>query len=72
MATVVDKSEPLSCPFCDGTARLESVLRDGYAEIPNDPNAKAYYYTCNSCASVGGWGKSGTSALKLWNMRTTK
>jgi Lar family restriction alleviation protein len=62
---------PLPCPFCgDVTVMLNDELRPGYAECPNDPDARAYYYSCNSCAAHGGWGKSATSALRYWNMRT--
>lgn len=61
---------PLPCPFCGGRAQLGSEQRDGYAQWPHDPDARAYYYVCDSCAAVGGWGKSETSALRMWNMRS--
>jgi Lar family restriction alleviation protein len=62
---------PLPCPFCGETKiHLGSVLRDGYATFQDDPDARAYYYICNSCACQGGWAKSATGALKHWNMRT--
>ncbi len=64
------ESIPLSCPFCAGQPRVTSVLRDGYAKHQDDPAARAYFYTCKSCAASGGWGKSEGTALTYWNMRT--
>jgi Lar family restriction alleviation protein len=61
---------PLPCPFCGGTPSLNKELRPGYAEYLDDPDAHAFFYSCNSCAAVGGWMKSETSALRMWNMRT--
>lgn len=56
------------CPFCGGRAELRKQLRDGH-----EPDAiEAHAYVCDSCACVGGWGKSETSALRLWNMRTAE
>ncbi len=60
----------LSCPFCNGKARLEKTLRDGYDLWKDDPDAYAYFCICNSCAAQGGWGKSEGSGIKSWNMRT--
>jgi Lar family restriction alleviation protein len=51
------------CPFCGGSSRLCSSLRDGHDD------ARAFYYTCDSCAAVGGWAKSETAAIRMWNMR---
>lgn len=63
-------SSPLrSCPFCGGRPSLGSVLREGYEQIPEDPDARAYYYVCDSCAATGGWGKTETQVRRLWNMR---
>ena len=63
-------AKPLPCPFCAGSADLSSSERDGYKDFPDDPDARAYYYVCISCACQGGWAKSATSALRNWNMRT--
>jgi Lar family restriction alleviation protein len=60
-------TDPLPCPFCGGRAELRDALREGRA--PHDADARAYFYTCDSCAAVGGWAKSSGSALRMWNMR---
>lgn len=62
---------PLPCPFCGGEPHLMSEQRPGYDDCPNDPDARAFWYGCCSCACHGGWAKSETSALRNWNMRTT-
>jgi len=64
-----DEPELLRCPFCGGNPHLTSVLRDGYADYQDDPDARAYFYVCHSCAAEGGWGKSKGTALRCWNMR---
>lgn len=56
------------CPFCGGHAALHKQLRDGHA--PEGADAYAYFYVCDSCAACGGWGKSESSALRMWNLRT--
>lgn len=56
------------CPFCGGQAELHKQLRAGHA--PDAAEAHAYFYICNSCAAVGGWGKTETMALRMWNMRS--
>ncbi len=67
---VIDPNPCLdSCPFCGcGTVRIEKVLRGGYNH--NDCEAYAYAVVCPSCAAEGGWGKSGSSAVSMWNMRS--
>lgn len=58
------------CPFCGHAGpRLERVLRNGYAEDQDDPDAFAYYHVCPGCATQGPWTKSQTSAEQRWNMR---
>lgn len=60
---------PLPCPFCGGTAEL------GHVEHPPrvvDDLVTKFYYRCLSCACSGGWGRSETTALKMWNMRENK
>ena len=64
--------EPLACPFCGGAAEHNSELRPGYAECPEDSNAWAHFYVCLSCTAVGGWAKSETAALRMWNMRVAR
>jgi len=66
LATLAD----LPCPFCGGRAELHKQLRDGHA--PEAVDAFAYFYVCNSCAAVGGWGKSETLALRMWSMRAVE
>lgn len=56
------------CPFCRGSAELHKQLRDGHSQ--DDADAYAYFYVCDSCAACGGWGKSASSALRMWNLRT--
>ena len=60
----------LPCPFCGGRAELHKELRAGHEAAAAD--AFAYFYVCASCAAVGGWGKSETSALRMWRMRGTE
>ena len=60
--------EVLPCPFCGGQPSLHVRPRDGHD--PGAEGGRAYFYTCDSCAAVGGWGKSEGSALRLWNMRS--
>lgn len=65
------KTKPLPCPFCGGTTgEVKSELRHGYEKCPDDPDARAYWYFCNSCACHGGWAKSESGAIRYWNMRT--
>jgi hypothetical protein len=65
-------AEPLrECPFCDGDKPYPvKVLRDGYANFPNDPDAYAHTIRCRSCAAEGGWAKSATGAVRNWNRRS--
>ena len=58
----------LPCPFCGGNALPARELR-GYLK-PTDIEAYAYFYRCHACAAEGGWSKSATGAVRLWNMRT--
>lgn len=63
-------SELLACPFC-GHHRVgvERVLRDGYQNWQDDPDAYAYYVTCAGCACEGPWAKSRNGAVENWNRR---
>ena len=62
----------MRCPFCDGQGCLDWILREGYEKDKDDPDAKAYFIRCKSCASNGGWSKSPPGAFRLWNMRQQK
>jgi len=72
-ANVVSRAEALGtradmlCPFCQGCAELHKQLREGHTPI--DTGAYAYFYVCVSCAACGGWGKSESAALRMWNLR---
>jgi Lar family restriction alleviation protein len=56
------------CPFCGGKiVSLGNDLRGGHKE--GDPDPRAYFYSCDSCAAVGGWAKTETGALRNWNTR---
>lgn len=57
------------CPFCGGEGIPQSVLRDGYEQWPDDPDARAHTICCRQCACEGGWAKSASGALRRWNMR---
>jgi len=57
----------LPCPFCGGRAELHKQLRGGHE--PDETEAYAYFYICDSCACAGGWGKSEAAALRMWSMR---
>ena len=61
----------VSCPFCGGTGYLENILRDGYKDFPDDPDARAYCVRCRSCAAEGPWAKSEYGARRLWNIRVS-
>lgn len=65
----MEANEVEKCPFCGGKAVLDSVLRDGYEKCPDDPDARAYFYRCMSCAAQGGWSKRQGGALRCWNVR---
>lgn len=58
------------CPFCDGVAVVWSLLRDGYATTPDDPDARAYWCRCRACGCNGGWAKSEGGARRWWSMRS--
>ena len=71
LETIAVIDSPLPCPFCGGNAPyLQSALRDGYEDCPDDPDARSFIYVCHSCACQGGWAKSASNALRCWNMRT--
>lgn len=57
------------CPFCGGNALNDRVLRSGYEAWQDDPDAYSYFVRCIACAAEGGWAKSPTSAVRLWNTR---
>jgi len=63
------KSAVKSCRFCGGEGILDKVLRAGYQDCQDDPDAFAHFVRCRSCAADGGWGKSVGRAIRLWNMR---
>ncbi|MCP4400816.1 MAG: hypothetical protein GY801_26380 [bacterium] len=59
------------CPFCSGDSPyIRKVLRDGYEDCRDDPDAFAVFIVCHACACQGGWAKSEGSAKRNWNMRT--
>ena len=62
----------LPCPFCGGDPYRRKVLRDGYEDWKDDPDAWAYYVVCRSCAAQGGWAKSVSGAARWWNMRMSE
>jgi Lar family restriction alleviation protein len=70
-ALAAAKSKPRPCPFCGGEGLRKRVLRRGYANFRDDPDAYAHYVRCRSCAAQGGWGKSTGTAVMQWNMRGT-
>lgn len=59
----------LPCPFCGGHPSVEKMMRVGYEEYPDDPDAYAYFVTCHACACQGGWAKTEGNAKRNWNMR---
>ena len=63
----MDRELPLPCPFCGGNAELDHVEHP--PRVVDDLITK-FFYRCDSCACCGGWGRSETSALKMWNTRT--
>lgn len=69
----MDEPTPLTikaekrCPFCGGIGELHKQLRGGH--VPDEPDAYAYFYSCDSCACLGGWAKSEGAALYMWNLR---
>lgn len=67
---LLETVEMLKCPFCDGVGVVAGVVRDGYENEPEDePDRMAYYVHCHACAAQGGWAKSTSGAVRLWNMR---
>jgi Lar family restriction alleviation protein len=60
--------KPLPCPFCGGEAILDRVEHP--PRVVDDLTEKIFY-RCVSCACTGGWGRSETAALRMWNMRTS-
>ncbi|XHX78975.1 MAG: Lar family restriction alleviation protein [Stenomitos frigidus ULC029] len=59
----------LPCPFCGGQPLIEKTLRSGYENCADDIDAYAYAMRCQSCATLGGWSKSESGAVRCWNMR---
>ncbi len=57
------------CPFCGGKGRHNKGNRDGYEDWQDDPDAYAHWIVCRSCAATGGWSKSETGAVRMWNLR---
>ena len=57
------------CPFCEGEALRDKILRDGckYGE----PDDWAYFNRCRSCAAEGPWAKTPGNADRMWNARPT-
>ena len=55
------------CPFCGGDPMPDRELRRGHDRTDRD--AWAYFLRCVSCAAQGGWAKSESGAIRLWNMR---
>jgi Lar family restriction alleviation protein len=49
------------CPFCGGSAYLETDIR---AQRP------VSFVVCRSCACEGPWHKTESGAVHAWNMRT--
>lgn len=61
------------CPFCGSDAcSPDSVLRAGYEDCPNDPDARAFTIRCLACAAESGWSKNAAGAVRLWNSRVTE
>ena len=56
------------CPFCGGQGIASKVLRGGCKD--GEPDAWAYFIRCRSCAAEGGWMKTESGGLRMWNMRT--
>ena len=56
------------CPFCGGEPLIESLLRNGCRH--GEPDARAYFLRCRSCAAEGPWTKNRNGAFRMWNMRT--
>ncbi len=70
MAETPDKLLP--CPFCGGDAAMpRKVLRDGYENFRDDPDAYAHSVACHACAAEGGWAKSESGARRWWNTRVS-
>jgi hypothetical protein len=71
------QTELKPCPFCGGKMRIESEyrfpwrnrLRRWISRITREPETEAFFTVCQSCAAVGPWGKSKSTAIRLNNMR---
>lgn len=59
----------LACPFCGGVGDLVSQLRAGYELYMSDPDSRAYFVRCRSCATEGPWAKTDAGAIRQWNTR---
>lgn len=59
----------LPCPFCRGEGTMDLMLRNGYEQYQDDPDAWAHFVRCLSCAATGGWAKSVSGGIRNWNMR---
>lgn len=71
--TNTQRPELEPCPFCGGTyATVRKLLRDGYADFKDDPDAYAYTIGCHACAAEGGWAKSESGARRWWNTRAAR
>lgn len=57
------------CPFCGGTATMESGPRFEHDPECEGPDSKWYAVKCRSCAAQGPWAKSESGATRWWNMR---
>lgn len=61
-----------NCPFfdCPGSeAEVDRVLRKGYEDNRDDPDAFHYFITCPGCGSSGGHAKTRGGAVQNWNAR---
>ena len=49
------------CPFCGGKGSMRSA--------PHDEINTEYWVVCHCCAAHGGWTKSESGAIRMWNVR---
>lgn len=67
-----EQSARLPCPFC-GHRRVEMLDQPRFGpDAWAGPDHRAYVLVCTGCAARGGWGKSSTEALRLWNTRAVQ